>query len=1375
MRRRVRITLIVAGSIAAALVLLLVAAILILRSAWFHEKVRQRIVTEVERSTGGKAGAGKFTFNWRNQTAEIRNFVLRGNEPAGSPPLASAESVQIQLNVQSILKQQVNLESLNVYRPEFHLIVYPDGTTNIPKPKVSTSKKNPVETILDLAIKHLRVEYGVVTINSERKPPFNILAEDVNARFDYAAAGPAYHGELVSSPLYLTIGDRPRLPVNVAARLTLERNRINVTGADLTTRGSDAKVTGTITDLSHPSGDFRYDADVNLSEIGPYLKLPGQEQGTAHMTGSLTFGAAPVSADPMQFKLSGNLRMSNWNYSMGNFRLRNFRVSSAYTLSAGVLDLSGVRFAGLVYPDLGLKVESLPVEGRIRAASVETARKNVDVKDLALSTLGGTFDGNVDVTNFARFRVSGDVHHFDLRRAMALVSAQTLPYDALISGPVRVEGTLARKGPLVATARLNISPAPGTEPVSGLIEARYDRAGSTLDLGQSYVNLPRTHLAFSGILGRQLRVHLDSTNLNELAPLVNTAIPIQLQNGRAVFDGMVTGSLSAPHITGQAGLSNFVYSGERFDSFHGAIVADPNLLQVENASLARGTLNAQFQARVGLSNWKPVPGSPVTVEASVRNAGLADLLALAGRPNIPASGTLNTTVRVSGTVGNPQVAADLHVANGKIFQQPFDRLEATLGYSNQLLEVSTARLVSGPNEIALKASYRHLPGDFETGTLEFQVASDRLTLAQLQLVTQYRPGLAGALQINAVGRLAVSRTPAGPKVRIESLSARIAAQGLHLGKQAFGDLLLNAYTKGNELFATFQSDFAGANVRGNGQWRLTDGYPGKAEITFSRIDLNTVRQWISTGQAAALSAVNGYAQGSLAISGPLFSPADWTAALTLPTVEISPVRQVQLVQNAPQFSFRNQGPVELTMSKLVVQITSAHFVAMGTNIAVTGKVDLKRNTPLDLQIKGRVDLATLQNFNKDLYASGFVIVDAGIRGALHNPQVVGQLQLKNASFNLATLPNGISSANGVIQFSGNRASIQSLTAESGGGKLSLRGFAAYQGGEFVFRAEAEAKEVRVRYPEGVSTTADARLVLTGTSQHSILSGTVTVTRTGFTPNVDFTSILTKSAEPVRTPPARTGFLAGMQLDIQVETAPDIIFQSSLAQGVQLQANLRLRGTATNPALLGRIVILQGELLFFGTKYTIDQGSVNFYNPVRIEPVLNIDLQTRVRGIDVILTVSGTLNKLTITPRSDPPLQFSEIVALLTTGSAPGANPATLQMRESTIYQSWQQMGASALLGQALANPVSGRLQRFFGVTRLKIDPLISGVENNPQARLTIEQQITPQVTFTYITDVTRTNPLVVRVEWAINKTWSAVALRDESGIVGLDFLYKKRF
>jgi translocation and assembly module TamB len=97
------------------------------------------------------------------------------------------------------------------------------------------------------------------------------------------------------------------------------------------------------------------------------------------------------------------------------------------------------------------------------------------------------------------------------------------------------------------------------------------------------------------------------------------------------------------------------------------------------------------------------------------------------------------------------------------------------------------------------------------------------------------------------------------------------------------------------------------------------------------------------------------------------------------------------------------------------------------------------------------------------------------------------------------------------------------------------------------------------------------------------------------------------------------------------------------------------------------------------------------------------------------------------------------------------------------------------LGSALATPVTGRLQRFFGVSSLKIDPTIPGIDANPQARLTLEQQVTPNVTFTYITNVTTSNPQIIQVEWAISKKWSAVALREENGMTGLDIFFKKRF
>jgi hypothetical protein len=55
------------------------------------------------------------------------------------------------------------------------------------------------------------------------------------------------------------------------------------------------------------------------------------------------------------------------------------------------------------------------------------------------------------------------------------------------------------------------------------------------------------------------------------------------------------------------------------------------------------------------------------------------------------------------------------------------------------------------------------------------------------------------------------------------------------------------------------------------------------------------------------------------------------------------------------------------------------------------------------------------------------------------------------------------------------------------------------------------------------------------------------------------------------------------------------------------------------------------------------------------------------------------------------------------------------------------------------------------------------------------QQVTPDITLTYMQDVASTNPLTVQIEWAVNRRWSVIAQRDIYGQLNLNFLYKRRF
>ncbi len=104
-----------------------------------------------------------------------------------------------------------------------------------------------------------------------------------------------------------------------------------------------------------------------------------------------------------------------------------------------------------------------------------------------------------------------------------------------------------------------------------------------------------------------------------------------------------------------------------------------------------------------------------------------------------------------------------------------------------------------------------------------------------------------------------------------------------------------------------------------------------------------------------------------------------------------------------------------------------------------------------------------------------------------------------------------------------------------------------------------------------------------------------------------------------------------------------------------------------------------------------------------------------------------------------------------------------------------QMGESAVLGAAVANPVSSRLARVFGVTQLSIAPSFVSGSVLPQTRITVQQQVNTAVVVTYSEDLSQANAELVRVEWTLTPRFSAIATRDENGIFGVDFYYKRQF
>jgi translocation and assembly module TamB len=428
-----------------------------------------------------------------------------------------------------------------------------------------------------------------------------------------------------------------------------------------------------------------------------------------------------------------------------------------------------------------------------------------------------------------------------------------------------------------------------------------------------------------------------------------------------------------------------------------------------------------------------------------------------------------------------------------------------------------------------------------------------------------------------------------------------------------------------------------------------------------------------------------------------------------------------------------------------------------------------------MHLNGAVDLRLLSGFVPDLQASGPAQINGSIEGTMDRPRITGRVHIEKASARAADFPTGLSNIKGDIVFDATRLFFEDITAEAGGGTLHLSGSLNYADSPLRYEVNARTDRVRIRYPEGMSWLVAGSLRLTGTPSAGLLSGRVTVERVTLTQGLEVASVLVSAKEgAISGPSTSSSFLRNLQFDVEAASTPDARMEWPGAE-LEAEAGLRVRGTWEHPILLGHIHILSGDLYFHGNRYRVARGDVNFANPFRLDPVVNVEASTTIQQYEVTLNFTGPASKLTLAYRSDPPLPGNDIITLLALGqtSSEGTTRSGGTTQSSTA-------GATAILSEAVSSQLGGPLQRLFGITRFRVDPGLAAVgspssEQNPGARVTVEQQIAHDLTITYVSNVSSTQEQIIQVEYNVNRSVSIVALRDQNGTFGIDVKIKKRF
>jgi translocation and assembly module TamB len=146
--------------------------------------------------------------------------------------------------------------------------------------------------------------------------------------------------------------------------------------------------------------------------------------------------------------------------------------------------------------------------------------------------------------------------------------------------------------------------------------------------------------------------------------------------------------------------------------------------------------------------------------------------------------------------------------------------------------------------------------------------------------------------------------------------------------------------------------------------------------------------------------------------------------------------------------------------------------------------------------------------------------------------------------------------------------------------------------------------------------------------------------------------------------------------------------------------------------------------------------------------------------------------LRATWHSEPPLPEADVIALLALGRT-REESAALQGSGASGFSG---QASNLLINEALNTAVSSRVQRLFGVSRIKIDPqgLTSQTNIVRGPQVTIEQQVASNLTITYSTNVSVASQQIIQVEYNVTRNVSIVALRDQNGVVSFDLKIRQR-
>jgi translocation and assembly module TamB len=381
-------------------------------------------------------------------------------------------------------------------------------------------------------------------------------------------------------------------------------------------------------------------------------------------------------------------------------------------------------------------------------------------------------------------------------------------------------------------------------------------------------------------------------------------------------------------------------------------------------------------------------------------------------------------------------------------------------------------------------------------------------------------------------------------------------------------------------------------------------------------------------------------------------------------------------------------------------------------LSVIGDVPLEQEGVYDIKVEGKMDVGNANTLleARGLHASGELAIDASVAGTLADPRIHGSVTLANGSFR--DYVRGVNLTHIAAEITGNQGTLQikSFKASAASGTVSMGGSVGVLQPGMPVDLTLTATNAQPIASNILTANLNADIHVTGKARERLaVAGKIHVNRAAIgipdslPPNVAVLDVRRRG----QVVPA-AGKQLVIDLDITINAPRNVLVQGRGLDAELGGEDLHIGGTAATPVISGRLGLLRGTFSIGSTQLTFDKSSNVSFDGTglkkSIDPTLDFTATTTLQsstagaqaGSSVTLHITGYADSPKIELSSNTGQSQDELMALLLFGE-PASQLTALQLAQV----SYALATLSGIGGSGSSNPLV-KLQKTLRLDRLSV-------------------------------------------------------------------------